>query len=45
MYLLIYVDDIIITGSAPAAIQELLQLLSVDFDVKELGGSSLLSWG
>jgi hypothetical protein len=37
MYLLIYVDDIIITGSAPAAITELLQLLKVDFDVKDLG--------
>jgi hypothetical protein len=37
MYLLIYVDDIIITGSAPAAITELLQLLRVDFAVKDLG--------
>jgi hypothetical protein len=37
MYLLIYVDDIIITASVPAAITELLQLLSNDFAVKELG--------
>jgi hypothetical protein len=37
MYLLIYVDDIIITGSDPAAITELLQLLRVDFAVKDLG--------
>jgi hypothetical protein len=37
IYLLIYVDDIIITASDPAAITELLKLLSVDFAVKELG--------
>lgn len=37
MYLLIYMDDIIITASVPAAITELLQLLSNDFAVKELG--------
>jgi len=37
MYLLIYVDDIIITASDPAAITELLQLLSADFAVKDLG--------
>jgi hypothetical protein len=37
MYLLIYVDDIIITASVPVAITELLQILSTDFAVKELG--------
>jgi hypothetical protein len=37
IYLLIYVDDIIITASDPAAITELLQLLNVDFAVKDLG--------
>jgi hypothetical protein len=37
MYLLIYVDDIIITAYVPAAIIELLQLFSVDFAVKDLG--------
>jgi hypothetical protein len=37
MYLLIYVDDIIITASDQAAITELLQLLSADFAVKDLG--------
>jgi predicted amidophosphoribosyltransferase len=37
MYLLIYIDDIIITGSTPAAITELLQLLNVDFAIKDLG--------
>jgi hypothetical protein len=34
---LIYVNDIIITASTPAAMIELLQLLSVDFAVKDLG--------
>jgi hypothetical protein len=37
MYLLIYVDDIIIVSSVPTTIDELLQLLSIDFDVKDLG--------
>jgi hypothetical protein len=37
MYLLIYLEDIIITASVPAAITELLQLLSNDFAVKKLG--------
>lgn len=36
MYLLIYVDDIIITGFVPIAITELLQLLNVEFAVKDL---------
>jgi hypothetical protein len=37
MYLLIYVDDIIIASSVPVAIDDLLQLLSIDFAVKDLG--------
>jgi len=37
MYLLIYVDDIIIVSSIPTAIDELLQLLCLDFVVKDLG--------
>jgi hypothetical protein len=37
MFLLIYVDDIIIVSSVPAAITELLQLLGTDFVVKDLG--------
>jgi hypothetical protein len=37
MFLLIYVDDIIIVSSVPTAIDELLQLLSSDFAVKDLG--------
>jgi hypothetical protein len=36
MFLLIYVDDIIIVSSVPTAIDELLQLLSSDFAVKDL---------
>jgi hypothetical protein len=37
MFLLIYVDDIIIVSSVPTATDELLQLLSSDFAVKDLG--------
>jgi hypothetical protein len=37
MFLLIYVDDIIIVSSVPTAIDKLLQLLSNDFAVKNLG--------
>jgi hypothetical protein len=44
MYLLIYVDDIIIVSSIPTTIDELLQLLCLDFEIKDLGKSSLLLW-
>uniref|UniRef100_A0A2N9HX01 Reverse transcriptase Ty1/copia-type domain-containing protein n=1 Tax=Fagus sylvatica TaxID=28930 RepID=A0A2N9HX01_FAGSY len=37
MYVLIYVDDIIITCSKPSAIDELLLVLKSDFAVKDLG--------
>jgi hypothetical protein len=37
VFLLIYVDDIIITASDSAAIPDLLQLLNADFAVKDLG--------
>jgi len=37
IFLLIYVDDIIITASDLAAITNLLQLLYVDFAIKDLG--------
>jgi len=37
MYLLIYLDDIIIVSSIPSAVDELLQLLCIDFAVKDLG--------
>jgi hypothetical protein len=37
IFLLIYIADIIITASDPAAITDLLQLLNVDFAVKDLG--------
>lgn len=37
MYLLVYVDDIIIVSSSPSITQLLLQQLSVTFPVKDLG--------
>jgi len=37
MFVLVYVDDIIITASVPAAISDLLQQLRVSFAVKDLG--------
>lgn len=36
MFILTYVDDIIITTSVPHAIDKLLQLLQLDFAVKDL---------
>jgi hypothetical protein len=37
MYILIYVDDIIITSSKSSAVDEFLKLLQSDFAVKDLG--------
>ncbi|XP_050290031.1 uncharacterized mitochondrial protein AtMg00810-like [Quercus robur] len=37
MYILIYVDDIVITCSNSTAITELISLLGVDFGIKDLG--------
>ena len=37
IFILIYVDDIIITTSQPLAISELLHLLCMDFAVKDFG--------
>jgi transposase InsO family protein len=37
IYLLLYVDDIILTGSVPAAIQELIRDLAQAFELKDLG--------
>ena len=37
MYILIYVDDIIITSSQPVAIDDLLRSLTHEFAVKDLG--------
>jgi hypothetical protein len=37
MFVLVYVDDIIITASVPAAISDLLQQLRMSFTVKDLG--------
>jgi len=37
MILLLYVDDIIITGSASGAIQQVISALTTEFDIKDLG--------
>uniref|UniRef100_A0A2N9E2R4 Integrase catalytic domain-containing protein n=1 Tax=Fagus sylvatica TaxID=28930 RepID=A0A2N9E2R4_FAGSY len=37
IYLLLYVDDIILTGSAPATIQALIRDLAQAFELKDLG--------
>ena len=37
LYILIYVDDIIITGSSSQAINSLILALGSDFDIKNLG--------
>jgi hypothetical protein len=37
MFVLVYIDDIIITPSVPAAISDLLQQLRMSFAVKDLG--------
>ena len=37
IYLLVYVDDIIITGNNPSAVQHFITLLSARFSIKDLG--------
>ena len=37
LFLLLYVDDIIVTGNSSTAIQALLHQLSTEFDIKDLG--------
>ncbi|KAJ4801076.1 hypothetical protein LUZ62_052322 [Rhynchospora pubera] len=37
MYLLVYVDDIIITGNSPKAIDKLIKTLDAEFSIKDLG--------
>ena len=37
IFFLIYVDDIIITGSSPSTISMLIHFLKIDFAIKELG--------
>ncbi|PKU65368.1 Retrovirus-related Pol polyprotein from transposon TNT 1-94 [Dendrobium catenatum] len=41
LYILIYVDDFLVTGNDPAAIQQLLQQLQSQFKLKQLGQISL----
>ena len=38
MYLLVYVDDIILVSSSPTAADALVAVLGKDFAVKDLGG-------
>ncbi|KAL3830766.1 hypothetical protein ACJIZ3_019568 [Penstemon smallii] len=38
IYLLVYVDDIVLTGSSSHAMEKLISLLCIDFPVKNLGG-------
>ncbi|KAJ4768699.1 hypothetical protein LUZ62_079074 [Rhynchospora pubera] len=40
LYLLVYVDDIIITGNDPLAIQSLISALDQQFSIKDLGSLS-----
>jgi hypothetical protein len=37
MYLLVYIDDIIITGSSPQVVDALLANLKCEFALKDLG--------
>jgi hypothetical protein len=37
MYLLVYVDDVIVTSSCPSAVEALLKDLNSDFVLKDLG--------
>ena len=37
IYMLVYVDDIVIAGSTPAVVDRLVQLLSASFSIKDLG--------
>jgi Reverse transcriptase (RNA-dependent DNA polymerase) len=37
IYLMVYVDDIILTGNSPAALQSLITALNSEFSLKDLG--------
>ena len=43
-YLLIYVDDMLITGSSSSAIKYVIQQLHTYFSLKDLGGSEDVPW-
>ena len=42
LILLLYVDDILLTGSSTALVSTFIQLLSSEFTMKDLGPNSLL---
>jgi len=44
IYMLVYVDDIIVASSSQEAIDALLKDLKTDFAIKDLGGVELFSW-
>jgi hypothetical protein len=44
VYILVYVDDIIIGSSSSSATERLLQQLQREFVVKDLGKLSYFSW-
>jgi hypothetical protein len=44
VYILVYVDDIIIVSSSSSATERLLQQLQREFVVKDLGKLSYFSW-
>ena len=37
MYLLVYVDDIVLIGNCPSFLQSLIHQLSAEFELKDLG--------
>ena len=44
VFLLLYVDDIILTGNDKVFTTSIIQLLSSSFDLKDLGLLHLISW-
>ena len=43
VYLLVYVDDIVLTGNCPSFLQSLIHQLSAEFELKALG-APLFPW-
>ena len=44
IYILVYVDDIVIAGSTSAVVDRLVQSLSDSFPIKDLGAARVLPW-